>query len=122
AKLIKEEFSDNSNAINAYLMEGQMAFEDKQYDEAKAIFLEAKSKFPDEPKCLLMAARSAWQKAIVGGSKKADMDEAIRLFKQLEAEEADDPEMWGEPLYILYNNTQQPALAAKYKQYYKATK
>ncbi|MDE5551153.1 MAG: tetratricopeptide repeat protein, partial [Bacteroidaceae bacterium] len=122
AKLIKEEFSDNSNAINAYLMEGQMAFEDKQYDEAKAIFLEAKSKFPDEPKCLLMAARSAWQKAIVGGSKKADMDEAIQLFKQLEAEDADDPEMWGEPLYILYNNTQQPALAAKYKQYYKATK
>ncbi len=122
AKLIKEEFSDNSNAINAYLMEGQMAFEDKQYDEAKAIFLEAKSKFPEEPKCLLMAARSAWQKAIVGGSKKADMDEAIRLFKQLETEEADDPEMWGEPLYILYNNTQQPALAAKYKQYYKAAK
>ena len=118
-KLIKEEFSDNSNAINAYLMEGQMAFEDKLYDEAKAIFLEAKTKFPEEPKCLLMAARSAWQKAIVGGSKKADMDEAIRLFKQLETEDADDPEMWGEPLYILYNNTQQPTLAAKYKQYYK---
>lgn len=119
AKLIKEEFSDNSNAVNAYMMEGQIAFEDKQYDEAKAIFLEAKEKFPEEPKCLLMAARSAWQKAIVSGSKKADMDEAIRLFKQLEAEEADEPELWGESLYILYNNTQQLPLAAKYKKYYK---
>ncbi|MCH5175072.1 MAG: hypothetical protein J1F40_04240 [Prevotellaceae bacterium] len=120
AALIKEEFSDNDNAINAYLMEGQMTFEDKQYDEAKAIFLTAKEKFPDEPKTLLMAARSAWMKAQAGGSKKEDMDEAIRLFKQLESENPEDPELWGESLYILYNNTQQPTLAAPYKKYYKA--
>lgn len=120
AALVKDEFSDNDNAINAYLMEGQMAFEDKQYDEAKAIFLAAKEKFPDEPKALLMAARSAWMKAQAGGSKRADMDEAIRLFKQLESENPEDPELWGESLYILYNNTQQAALAAPYKKYYKA--
>ena len=107
----KTEFADNDNAINAYLMEGQMAFEDKDYDGAKAIFLTAKEKFPDESKCLLMAARSAWMKAQVGGSKKADMDDAIALFKQLEAENPEDPELWGESLYILYNNTQQPTLA-----------
>lgn len=120
AALVKDEFSDNDNAINAYLMEGQMAFEDKQYDEAKAIFLTAKEKFPDEPKALLMAARSAWMKAQAGGSKRADMDEAIRLFKQLETENPEEPELWGESLYILYNNTQQPTLAAPYKKYYKA--
>ncbi|MBQ9665639.1 MAG: hypothetical protein IJV33_04115 [Bacteroidaceae bacterium] len=120
ANLVKTEFADNDNAINAYLMEGQMAFEDKDYDGAKAIFLAAKEKFPDESKCLLMAARSAWMKAQVGGSKKADMDDAIALFKQLEAENPDDSELWGESLYILYNNTQQPALAAPYKKYYKA--
>ena len=120
AAIVKEEFSDNDNAINAYLMEGQMAFEDKQYDEAKAIFLAAKEKYPDEPKTLLMAARSAWMKAQAGGSKKEDMDDAIRLFKQLEAENPEDPELWGESLYILYNNTQQSTLAAPYKKYYKA--
>lgn len=120
AQLIKEEFSDNDNAVNAYLMEGQMAFEDKDYDSAKNIFLAAKEKFPDESKCLLMAARSAWMKAQTNGSKKPDMDEAIKLFKQLEAENPDDSEMWGEALYILYNNTQQMNLAAPYKKYYKA--
>ena len=41
AELIKTEFADNDNAINAYLMEGQMAFEAKDYDGAKAIFLAA---------------------------------------------------------------------------------
>lgn len=122
AALIKSEFADNDNAINAYLMEGQMAFEDKDYDSAKTIFLEAKEKFPDEPKTLLMAARSAWMKAQVNGSKRADMDEAIRLFKQLEQENPGDPEMWGESLYILYNNTQQTALAAPYKKYYTPSK
>ena len=120
AQLIKEEFSDNDNAVNAYLMEGQMAFEDKDYDSAKNIFLAAKEKFPDESKCLLMAARSAWMKAQTNGSKKPDMDEAIQLFKQLESENPDDSEMWGEALYILYNNTQQMNLAAPYKKYYKA--
>ena len=122
AALIKDEFSDNDNAINAYLMEGQMLFEDKDYDGAKAVFLAAKEKFPDEPKTLLMAARSAWMKAQAGGAKKADMDEAIRLFKQLESENPDEPELWGESLYILYNNTQQTALAAPYKKYYKEAK
>lgn len=119
-QLIKEEFSDNDNAVNAYLMEGQMAFEDKEFEKAKQIFLEAREKFPDESRCLLMAARSAWMKAQNGGSKKADMDETIVLFKQLEAENPSDPEMWGEALYILYNNTQQMQLAAPYKKYYKA--
>lgn len=120
AELVKTEFADNENAINAYLMEGQMAFEDKDYDGAKTIFLAAKEKFPSEPRGLLMAARSAWMKAQNNGGKKADMDEAISLFKQLEAENPEDPELWGESLYILYNNTQQAALAAPYKKYYKA--
>ena len=122
AALVKSEFSDNDNAINAYLMEGQMAFEDKNFDEAKAIFLAAKEKFPDEPKTLLMAARSAWMKAQNNGSKKEDMEEAIKLFRQLEDENADDPDLWGESLYVLYNNTNQTALRDKYKKYYNAGK
>jgi cation transport regulator ChaB len=122
AQTVKEEFSDVDGAINAYLMEGQIAFEDKDYLGAKAIFLAAKEKFPDDPKCLLMAARSAWMQAMTNGSKKEDLDEALRLFKQLETENPDDPDLWGESLYVLYNNTQQTAEAAKYKKYYKDAK
>ena len=119
AQVVKSEFSDVDGAINAYLMEGQLAFEDKKYDEAKKIFLAAKEVFPSDDKCLLMAARCAWMKAQNDGSKKADMDEAINLFTQLEKENPESPELWGESLYILYNNTQQTAQAAKYKKYYK---
>ena len=48
------------------------------------------------------------------------MNEAINLFLQLEKENPEDPELWGESLYILYNNTQQTALANQYKKYYKS--
>jgi predicted Zn-dependent protease len=119
-QLIKDEFSDEDNAVNAYLMDGQMAFDEKKYAEAKEIYQAAKAKFPDEERCLIMAARSAWMIAQTNGSKKADLEEAIKLFKELEAATPSEPEFWGESLYILYNNTQQTALAAKYKKYYKA--
>lgn len=118
-QLIKDEFSDDDNAVNAYLMEGQMVFDEKNYTEAKKLYIEAKEKFPDEERCLIMAARSAWMVAQTNGSKKADMEEAIKLFKELETADPSTPEYWGESLYILYNNTQQTALAAKYKKYYK---
>lgn len=122
ANILKTEYPDNDNVVNAYLMEGQNAFEAKEYAKSKQIFLEASQKFPEETKCILMAARSAWMYAMNNGSKKADMEETIALFKKLEAAEPDEPEMWGESLYVLYNNTQQTALAAKYKKYYKAQK
>jgi hypothetical protein len=119
-KLIKDEFSDDENAVNAFLMDGQIAFDEKKYAEAKEIYQTAYAKFPDEERCLIMAARSAWMVAQTNGSKKADLEEAIKLFKQLEAISPNEPEYWGESLYILYNNTEQTAQAAKYKKYYKA--
>lgn len=122
AQIMKTEYPDNENAVNAYLMEGQAAFEAKDFLTAKNIFIQASEKYPSEPKCLLMAARSAWMYAQTNGSKKADMEAAISLFKQLEAANPEDPELWGESLYILYNNTQQAALAAPYKKYYNASK
>ena len=122
AELVKAEFSDNDNAINAYLMEGQWLFDAKDYMGAKTLFLEGKEKFPNDSRCLLMAARCAWMYAQTNGSKRPDMDEAIRLFKQVETENPDEPDMWGESLYILYNNTQQMQLAAPYKKYYKPSK
>ena len=117
-KLIQNEFSDDDNAVNAYLMDGQIALDEKKYTEAKEIALAARAKYPDETKCLILAAGSAWMVAQNNGSKKPDMEEAIKLYKELEAETPSEPEFWGERLYILYNNTQQTALAAKYKKYY----
>jgi len=119
-QLIKNEFSDDENAVNAYLMEGQIAYDEKKYEEAKAIYLAAKEKYPDEIRSLIMAAGSQWMIAQTNGSKKADLEEAIKLFKELEKETPTEPDYWGERLYILYNNTQQTAEAAKYKKYYKA--
>lgn len=117
-QLIKDEFSDDENAVNAYLMDGQIALDEKRYAEAKDIALAAKAKFPDEPKCLILAAGASWMIAQANGSKKPDMEEAIKLYKELETATPTEPEFWGERLYILYNNTQQTALAAKYKKYY----
>ncbi|MBO7580814.1 MAG: hypothetical protein J6T38_04760 [Bacteroidaceae bacterium] len=119
-QLIKDEFSEEDNAVNAYLMEGQIAFDEKKYAEAKNIYLAAREKFPEEERCLIMAARSAWMIAQTSGSKKPDLEEAIKLFKELEKACPSEPEYWGESLYILYNNTQQTALANQYKKYYKA--
>ena len=121
-QLIKNEFSDDENAVNAYLMEGQIAFDEKNYKVAKDIYTTAKEKYPDETRCLVMAARSAWMIAQTNGSKKPDLEEAIKLFKELEAQTPSEPEYWGESLYILYNNTQQTALANQYKKYYKGGK
>ena len=121
-QLIKDEFADDDNAVNAYLMEGQMVFDEKNYAEAKKIYAEAREKYPEEERCLIMEAGCAWMIAQVNGSKKADLEEAIRLFKQLEAADPSTPDYWGERLYILYNNTQQTAEAAKYKKYYKGGK
>ncbi len=117
-QLIKDEFSDDENAVNAYLMEGQLALDEKDYTKAKEVSVAARAKYPDETKCLILAAGSAWMIAQANGSKKPDMEEAIKLYKELEAETPSEPEYWGERLYILYNNTQQPTLAAKYKKYY----
>ena len=118
-QLIKDEFSDNDMAMNAYQMEGQIALNDKKYTEAIELFLAASAKYPDEEKFLLLAAGSAWENAKNNGSKKPDLEQAIKLFKEVEKACPSEPEFWGESLYILYNNTQQTALANQYKKYYK---
>ena len=118
-QLIKDEFSDNDMAMNAYQMEGQIALNDKKYKEAIDLFLAASEKYPDEEKFLILAAGSAWENAKNNGSKKPDLEQAIKLFKEVEKACPSEPEFWGESLYILYNNTQQTALANQYKKYYK---
>lgn len=118
-KLIKDEFSDNDLAMNAYQMEGQMALNDKKYTEAIELFQAASAKYPDEEKFLILAAGAAWENAKNNGSKKPDLEQAIKLFKEVEKACPTEPEFWGESLYILYNNTQQTALANQYKKYYK---
>ena len=64
-----------------------------------------------------MPAKCAWMKAQASATK-ADREKAIKLFKELETKYPDNPDYWGEPLYILYNNNGQLQLRDKYKKYY----
>ncbi|MBO4664504.1 MAG: tetratricopeptide repeat protein [Bacteroidaceae bacterium] len=110
-------YADNDNAVSAYLMKGQIYFEDKKYDEAEKVFAEAVAKFPEEERAITMPAKCAWMKAQASATK-ADREKAIKLFKELETKYPDNPDYWGEPLYILYNNNGQLQLRDKYKKYY----
>ena len=112
-----EKYADNDNAVNAYLMKGQIFFEDKKFDDAEKVFADAVAKFPDEERAITMPAKCAWMKAQASATK-ADREKAIKLFKELETKYPDNPDYWGEPLYILYNNNGQLQLRDKYKKYY----
>lgn len=114
---IKEKAPDNSNTVRAYLMEGQIYFEKKEFDKAEALFKDCVEKFPEEEQAIPMPARSAWMKAQSTFDKK-DMQHAIDLFKELEAKYPDNSDFWGEPLYILYNNVNNTKERDKYKKYY----
>lgn len=113
-----DKFASNENAVNALLMKGQIFFEDKKYDEAEKVFAIAAEKYPEEERAITMPAKCAWMKAQTSGTK-ADRDYALKLFKELEAKYPDNPDFWGEPLYILYNNSNLIKERDKYKKYYK---
>lgn len=112
-----EKYADNDNAVNAYLMKGQIFFEDKKFDDAEKVFADAVAKYPDEERAITMPAKCAWMKAQASATK-ADREKAIKLFKELETKYPNNPDYWGEPLYILYNNNGQLQLRDKYKKYY----
>ncbi|MCR5313994.1 MAG: tetratricopeptide repeat protein [Bacteroidaceae bacterium] len=116
--VLTQKYPDNDNAVNAYLMKGQIFFDQKKFDEAEKLFDEVCKKYPDDDRAITMPAKSAWMKAQASASK-ADRDHAINLFKELEAKYPNKPDYWGEPLYILYNNNNQLKLRDKYKKYYK---
>lgn len=118
-QIIKSKFADNENAINAYLMEGQIYFERKEFAKAETVFNEAVKAYPDDERAITMPAKCAWMKAQNSGDKK-DLQHAIDLFKQLESKFPSNSEYWGEPLYILYNNVSNFPARDKYKKYYNA--
>jgi tetratricopeptide (TPR) repeat protein len=119
AAKLKQMYPDDDYA---YLLTGQIYFEKERFQDAEKAFLEAKDHFPDNSNCLVMAARSAWMHANRNTSDKAAMTHTIDLFKQVEAANPEDPSLWGESLYILYNNSNQMDKAKLYKKYYNASK
>lgn len=114
---IKAKCPDNENTINAYLMQGQILFEKKEFTKAEDVFKQAVAKYPDDERAITMPAKSAWMKAQTSGDKN-DMNHAIELFKELQTKYPDNSEYWGEPLYILYNNTNNIKMRDMYKKYY----
>jgi tetratricopeptide (TPR) repeat protein len=118
-QLIKKNLPDNENTVRAYLMEGQIYFDQKNYKKAEQIFQEAVEKYPEEEQAITMPAKCAWQNALVSG-KKEDAQHAIDMFASLEKKYPDHSEYWGEALYILYNNANMLDKAKAYKKYYSA--
>ncbi|MBQ9640378.1 MAG: tetratricopeptide repeat protein [Bacteroidaceae bacterium] len=118
-QLIKQNLPDNDNTVRAYLMEGQIYFDQKDYKKAEQTFQEAVEKYPNETEAITMPAKCAWQNALTT-NKKEDTQHAIDMFAQLEQKYPDSPEYWGEALYILYNNSNQLEKAKPYKKYYSA--
>ncbi len=116
---LKELYPDDDYA---YLMKGQILFEQEKFKEAETAFTEARAQFPDNTNCLVMAARSSWMYANRNSSDKAAMNHTIDLFKEVEAAAPEDPSLWGESLYILYNNSNQLDKAKAYKKYYNPSK
>lgn len=120
--LAKEKCAGNDNLTNAYLMEVQINFEREQFKEAENAAMEGFEKFSDEPKFLMMAARSSYMYYARHTEDKEALKHTTDLFTRLESENPDDPELWGESLYILYNNSGQYDKAKAYKKYYKEVK
>ena len=109
-------FGDNDQTVSAYLIKGQIYFEDKKFDMAENVFNIAARKYPNDERAITMPAKCAWVRA-QSSNLQSDREHAINLFKQLEAKFPNNPDYWGEPLYILYEKNQQPQLRDKYKKY-----
>ena len=116
--MLIEEYPDNENTVLAYTFKGELLRMDNKFDDAEKMFLVGAEKFPDNTQCMKMACTSAFQKAQVGGFKAADMQHAVDLLTKAEAAYPQEPEIWGEFLYVLYNNMQKPQLRDKYKKYH----
>lgn len=120
--IAKEKCADNPNIANAYLFELQIYFEQEKYKDAENAALEGLAAVPDDNRFLLMAARSSWMYYSRNSDDKGALEHTTELFKRLEAENPNDPDLWGESLYILYNNSGQTDKAKAYKKYYKEVK
>lgn len=116
--MLIEEYPENENTVMAYTFKGELLRMDNKFDEAEKMFLAGYEKFPDNTQCMKMACTSAFQKAQVGGFKAADMQHAVDLLTKAESAYPEEPEIWGEFLYVLYNNMQKPQLRDKYKKYH----
>jgi len=117
-QMLIDEYPESENTAMAYTFQGELLRLDNKFDEAENLFLAGAAKFPDNSQCMKMACTSAFQKAQTNGFKNADMEHAVELLKKAEAQYPDEPEIWGEFLYVLYNNMQKPQLRDKYKKYH----
>ena len=64
------------------------------------------------------AAQSSWMQLTTDEKNKELQQETLELYKQYESDAPDDFAIWGDALYILYTNTQQPEKAKAYKKYH----
>lgn len=112
---LKAQFPDDDFA---YSTEGNILFRNKKYAEAKNAYLTAYEKNSEEANNLRGAAQSAWMQLSTDSKNKELTNETLDLYQKYEAIAPEETAVWGEPLYILYTNSQQPDKAKAYKKYY----
>jgi uncharacterized protein HemY len=112
---MKAQFPDDDTA---YSIEGHINFKNKKYAEARASYLAAYEKNSEATNNLQGAAQAAWMQLSNDNKNKELQKETLDLYKKFESAAPDQASVWGEALYILYTNTQQPNLAKAYKKYY----
>ena len=112
---MKAQFPDDDTA---YSIEGHINFKNKKYAEARASYLAAYEKNSEATNNLQGAAQAAWMQLSTDNKNKELQQETLELYKKFESVAPDQGSVWGEALYILYTNTQQPNLAKAYKKYY----
>ena len=114
-KQLKAQFPDDDFA---YSTEGHINFKNKKYAEAKAAYLAAYERNSEAVNNLQGAAQSAWMQLSTDSKNKELANEALDLYTKFEAAAPEESAAWGEALYILYTNNQQPDKAKLYKKYY----
>lgn len=115
AKALQERFPDDDFA---YTTEGHILFKNKKYAEAKEAYLKAHKLNPVPTNNIQGAAQSSWMQLTTDEKNKELQQETLELYKQYESDAPDDFAIWGDALYILYTNAQQPEKAKAYKKYH----
>ncbi|MBP5377290.1 MAG: hypothetical protein J6Y41_04945, partial [Bacteroidaceae bacterium] len=84
----------------------------------KEAYLKAHKLNPVPTNNIQGAAQYSWMQLNTYEKNKELQQETLELYKLYESDAPDDFAIWGDALYILYTNAQQPEKAKAYKKYH----
>ncbi|MCQ2076073.1 MAG: tetratricopeptide repeat protein [Bacteroidaceae bacterium] len=106
-----------------YYQRGAIYYQQRNLDKAIQAFTEATQHSPESVDAWAGVGNSAWMLAQNNASNKELSKkyyaQAIEAYEHAHDIAPDREDIWGYPLYAIYNNTQNTAKAAQYKKYNK---